>query len=224
MLRSRLRQLRGEQTEGGFSLVELIVTVAIVGIIVSGLTGVVISYLKTTVDTQSRLTESLELQFVTAYWQRDVSSIGVRDTNYDDAEDVHAFPLQQSVNLSPCAGAASLNHVVTLAWSEYVDPGLESDDPAGMVKVKVTYGTRGASGNLELVRVRCGSADKETPVANHLTSVPTVTCTGGGVSGCDDSTGRVPTRISMELSVRDPEGRGNTDIIKQVLQGERRQS
>ncbi len=72
---------RTPRREDGFTLPELIITVTIIGIIAAGLTGVVISYLKTTTDTQSRLTESHDVQFAAAYWQRDVASIGVR--NYD---------------------------------------------------------------------------------------------------------------------------------------------
>ncbi|WP_436698599.1 PulJ/GspJ family protein [Nocardioides sp. BYT-33-1] len=204
----------------GFTLIEVLTTVAILGVISSALVGIVISYLKHTVDTQSRMTESLELQFVTAYWQRDVSSVGVRSTTYDD--DDHAFPLVRSVNVGPCPAAAALDEVITLAWSQYVDPDLESDDPAGVVEVKVTYGTRGTAGDLELVRVRCGTAPSELVVAEHLTAV--MPECSGGVSGCDDDTGAVPTRISLTLGVRDPEGHGATDIEDQTIAGERRQS
>ncbi|MCX6399895.1 MAG: prepilin-type N-terminal cleavage/methylation domain-containing protein [Propionibacteriales bacterium] len=215
------RNRSAAQADDGFTLIELLVTVIIMGTIAAALAGVVISYLKHTVNSQSRMTESLELQFVTAYWQRDVSSIGVRGTTYNDAD--LAFPLVRSVNVAPCAAAASLNQVVTLAWNQYINPELEVDDPAGLVQVKVTYGTRGSSGDLELVRVRCGTEPAEVVVAEHLTAVA-VTCTGGGVSGCNDNTGAVPTRITMTLSVRDPEGQGNTDIVNQTIEGERRQT
>ena len=79
--------------------------VAIIGIIGSALTGVVISYLKTTADTESRLVESHDVQFAAAYWQRDVSSIGVR--SYDPG--TKTFPLQQSVNVTPACTPACRN-------------------------------------------------------------------------------------------------------------------
>ena len=64
---------------------ELVVTVVILGIIVVPLTGVVLAYLRNTVDTEARLTESHDVQFAAAYWQRDVASIGVRSSTYDPA-------------------------------------------------------------------------------------------------------------------------------------------
>lgn len=204
--------------DAGFTLVEVMVTVAIMGVIVIGLTGVVISYLRTTTDTRSRMTESLDLQFVTAYWQRDVSSIGVRSEDYDDAEDVHSYPTKQSVGLERCAGAGE--PVVTLAWSEYSSTVSEKEPDL----VKVTYAVRdNGGGRKDLVRIRCGPAPSTTVVATNLTVVPDVDCTGGGVTDCADDSGRVPTRITMTLTISDSEGHGRT-TISETIAGERRQT
>ncbi|MDQ6524551.1 prepilin-type N-terminal cleavage/methylation domain-containing protein [Nocardioides sp. LHD-245] len=210
-----LRRARGD---AGFTLMEVMVTVAIMGVIVTGLTGVVISYLRTTTDTRSRMTESLDLQFVTAYWQRDVSSIGVRSKDYDDDEAVHSYPTKQSVGLDRCPGDGA--PVVTLAWSEYSSTVSEKEPDL----VKVTYAVRdNGGGRKDLVRIRCGSAPSTTVVATNLTVAPDVICTGGGVTGCGDATGRVPTRITMTLSISDSEGYGRT-TISETIAGERRQT
>ena len=101
-MRSWLR--RRLSPDDGFTLVELVVTVGILGIIVVPLTGVVLAYLRNTVDTEARLTESHDVQFAAAYWQRDVASIGVRSNTYDTAS--HSFPLAQSVGAcAPCCAS-----------------------------------------------------------------------------------------------------------------------
>lgn len=211
---------RRGRADAGFTLPELVITVAIVGIIVAGLAGVVIRYLQDTVDTQARLTESHDVQFAAAYWQRDVASIGVRSATYDETS--HSFPYQQSVSASGALAECSLpsgTPIVTLAWSDYDS----LDSSAAPKKVTVSYLTAPDGSVHKLFRVRCTGAtvDSVTEVAHNLRAVPTVQCTGG-VSGCDDATG-VPTIVTLPLEIRDPEGHGSTSYTATLI-GERRQT
>ncbi|AIY16966.1 hypothetical protein GUY44_16690 [Pimelobacter simplex] len=194
-------------------MIELVITVAIMGIIVTALTGVVISYFKTTVDTQARMTESQDVQFAAAYWQRDVASIGVRA--YDAPS--KSFPLQQSVNVSPSCTLPSGTTVVTLAWSEYVSPDSTVTPP----KITVSYVARAVGGAYELVRIRCsGSAvDSTVRVAHSLRAPPTVSCN----VACTGSGADVPSVVRIDLAVLDPEGH-DTVAYTATLSGERRQS
>ena len=220
-LRRRLRRglRRGLSGDDGFTLVELVVTVGILGIIVVPLTGVVLAYLRNTVDTQARLTESHDVQFAAAYWQRDVASIGVRSSTYDTVS--HSFPLEQSVALGSCALPAGASVVVTLAWSEFTS--MTSTDPPATVKV--TYAARSVGGVFELLRVRCGTQPSTVELANSLTAVPTVTChqADGTPTLCSGSGANVPTLLKLPLSVHDSSGH-STSIYTATLSGERRQS
>ncbi len=204
--------------DDGFTLVELVVTVGILGMIVVPLTGVVLAYLRNTVDTEARLTESHDVQFAAAYWQRDVASIGVRDSTYDTAN--HSFPLVQSIGLAPCGLPSGSSAAVTLAWSEFTS----MDSTVPPATVKVTYATRPAGGVYELLRVRCGSQPSTVQVADSLLAPPTLACVqpDGGAS-CTEGGEQVPTLVKLVLQVHDNTGH-NTDAYTATLSGERRQT
>lgn len=224
--RHRSRPARDE----GFTLMEVMVTVAIIGVISAALTGIVISYFKTSVDTRSRLTESLDLQFATTYWQRDVASIGLRDTNSDTSTSTGSFALLKSVGRGEGFGCAAPQSgdstLITLKWGEYDEPALEDDDVDPLEapdEVAVTYFLRPQSGSrMELVRVRCGVGPARVVVARNLTEVDVLCFNGGAAVDCDASA--VPTRVDLVLTVSDPDGHGNTDITEAVISGERRQT
>jgi prepilin-type N-terminal cleavage/methylation domain-containing protein len=206
---ARLRALH--RREDGFTLPELIITVTIIGVISAGLAGVVISFLKTTTDTQSRLTESHDVQFAAAYWQRDVASIGVR--SYDSGS--KTFPLQQSVDVTPACSLPTGTRIVTLAWSEYIS----SDSTATPTTVTVSYVAEPDTGGYNLLRTRCtgSTIDSSFELMHSLNALPTVTCDIACTSA------NVPTVASLNVSVLDPDGHGSTALTA-TLSGERRQT
>ena len=222
-LRGRIRsRIRGwVRADDGFTLVEMVMTVAIMGIVSVALTGVVLSYLRNTVDTEARLTESHDVQFAAAYWQRDVASIGVRSSTYDSSPTVHSFPLEQSVGLPACALPAGAAPVVTLGWSEYASLG--STDPPTLVKV--TYAARPAGAVYQLIRVRCGSQPSTEQLANSLTAVPAATCLDAAQASiaCTGAGANVPALVKLALTVHDSSGH-NLTAYQATLSGERRQT
>lgn len=221
-------EVGGRAGDDGFTLIELVVTVAIVGFVVVALTGVVLGYLKTTVSTQARMTESHDIQFASAYWQRDVGSIGVRSTTYDNDPAVHSFPLQQSVAANPVTGVAvgctlpsgpDVAAVVTLGWTEY-----DVADPDHPAKVTVTYLAKGSGNHYSLLRVRCtgSTQDSSVTVADNLVAKPSVTCSGK-VAGCNAGGAGVPMVVTMTLTADDPDNK-DAATYTATLTGQRRQT
>lgn len=219
-----------KSAERGFTLIELAVTVTLISIIVVPLTGVVIEYFKTTVASSARLSESHDVQFAAAYWQRDVASIGVRSNTFNNAANVHTFELKRSVSpdgsLATCALPTG-TPVITLKWSSYA---LDLSANPTQTLTTVTYvaspvtSPSGVS-TYQLIRRLCsGSTVTSTAqVADHLTSLPVPSCFGGGVTGCSDTTDHVPTKITLPLTSTDPNNNDGT-TYQQTLLGERRQT
>ena len=206
----RLRALRS--ADHGFTLPEMIITISIIGFVAAGLAGVVISFLKTTTDTQSRLTESHDVQFAAAYWQRDVSSIGVR--GWDPS--TKTFPLRQSVDVTPACSLPAGTRIVTLAWSQYTS----LDSTATPTTVTISYVAKPDTGGFNLLRVRCtdSTVSSTVEVSHSLNALPTVTCD----TACTAAP-NVPNVVDLHLSVLDPDGIGNTPLTA-TLSGERRQT
>ncbi|MEZ0577184.1 type II secretion system protein J [Nocardioides sp. MH1] len=211
------------RSDDGFTLIELVVTVAIVGIIVAGLGGVIIRFLQDTVDTQARLTESHDVQFTAAYWQHDVASIGLRSSTYDAT--THSFALTQSVAESGSLATCSLptgTKVVTLAWSEYSS----LDSQGSPDKVTVTYVAQPDGAVYQLLRVRCegGTVDSTIEVAHNLRVVPTVACvTASGGTGCAGAGSDVPAVVKLSLDARTADAHGSASYTA-TLVGQRRQT
>lgn len=92
------------QDERGFTLVELLVAIVILGIIAVPLGNVIIGYLRNTDATTARLSESHDAQVSAAYFSADVASVGVRSTTYS-ADPAAPYPLTQSIEQNaPAAG------------------------------------------------------------------------------------------------------------------------
>lgn len=208
---------------------ELVISVALLGIIMVALTGVVLSYLKTTVNVQARLTESHDVQFASAYWQRDVASVGRRSTTYDDSAAVHTYSLLQSVAKAPNTGVSaactvpsgpSVTVLVTLAWTEYV-----ASDPEHPATVTVTYLAEGAGSQYSLVRVRCTGSTKTSTLtlADNLKALPIVSCDGAAGTNCNLDKDNVPLVVTMKLVADDPENNDGSTYTA-TLTGERRQT
>ena len=213
------------QDERGFTLVELLVTIVIMGVIAVPLGNVIIGYLRNTDATTARLTESHDAQVSAAYFSADVASIGVRSTTYT-SNPAAPYPLTQSVEenapatsgLFPCGTATTPNAVIRFGWDDYT-----SASASAVTQMRVAYvSIPDAGGQAQLHRLACsGSASvtSDTVLAHNLVSV-SATCTP---SPCSGSGAAVPLVVTLTLTIHDPQNTGVANYQIE-LTGQRRQS
>lgn len=145
---SRLGSLAANQS--GFTLMELLVAIVILGVIMGPVAASVIAVIHNTASTQQRLTESHDAQISTAYFGNDVQSAGVTGTvtsGYD----------------SGCL-VAGYTPILQFQWTEY--------DVTGSVTAYnvATYETQAVAGaQPALHRVNCrGAAPGSTPQSSDV--------------------------------------------------------
>jgi prepilin-type N-terminal cleavage/methylation domain-containing protein len=210
--------------ERGFTLVELLVAIVIMGIIAVPLGNVIISYLHNTDATTARLSESHDAQISAAYFSADAASIGVRSTTYS-SDPSAPYPLTQSIEqnapatggLFPCGTAATPNAVIRFGWDDYTTGAAGTP-----TRMRVAYlSETDASGQAQLHRVVCaGSASitTDTVLALNLVAV-SASCTPAPCSG---SGAALPLAVELALTIHDPQSTDTTYHLN--LTGQRRQS
>lgn len=205
----RLRRTRGDD---GFTLIEMVVTVAIMGIVYATLIGIVFQYLKTTTDTSARLNESTDQQFISTYWQNDVSSLGRQTFSGSVPLNAAQSVFVDAAGPGNC-GTAVGTVVVAFAWSEFNVNAVNPDNAWNTTPHEVAYVTVLVGSRLLLKRVRCrnGVTSEPQTVARNLTAKPTIACDTSCVS-----TTSPPNRVSMKFIVKDadhPTSQGYTTTV-----------
>lgn len=193
------RLLDRSGADDGFTLIEMVLTVAIMGIVSATLLGVVFQYVKTTSDTSARLNESTDQQFISTYWQNDVSSLGRQAFS-------GSVPLTaaQSVFVNTAGpgncGSAVGTVVVAFAWNEFNVNAVDPANAWNSTPHEVAYVTVPSSSRLLLKRVRCRNGVPSQPqtVARNLTAKPAIACD----TTCQSPTSP-PNRVSMTFIVKD---------------------
>jgi prepilin-type N-terminal cleavage/methylation domain-containing protein len=205
------RSIRLRTDESGFTLIELVVTIVIMGVIFVPLADFFIQYLSSYNQTQARLSDSHDLQISAAYFSQDVANTGLRNQTAGQT----TFAPQQSVwtNNIPagfCGGTVVGTPILLLKGdAESVGSGSGSDTITSVLYV-VNAGA--------LVRHSCSgsAADPDATVVHNLDGTPTVQCS----SSCNATT--PPATITLTLSVRN--SATDTAGATVTLTGKRRQA
>ncbi len=206
------RALRPAREDRGFTLIEVMIVIVILGIIMVPLTNAVIGYFKNTDETTNRLSVSNDVQFASTFFAQDVASIGHRDSS---------FALTQSVetNVSPllgtfkCGKLGGPTQTIRMAWDVPTGPTTTSE-------VRVAYFV---DTDQQLHRIQCNNSfvvATDQVLAHNVVSFSGLTCTPTGFSACTSST--PPQTVTITLILQAPDSTDDPVTVK--LTGQRRQS
>ncbi|MGZ7018438.1 MAG: Ig-like domain-containing protein [Acidimicrobiia bacterium] len=150
MIRARLERLRSRKGQHGYTLVEVVATVVILGIIMVPLGTAMVVGFRTVFGIQERLANSADVQRLSTYFPSDVASVDSDGVNPARVED-------QGI----CKANATEQSLITFRWDK---------DLGENGQTVVRYLARGSGSNSEVVRRICrgSAAPVETVLANHF--------------------------------------------------------
>ena len=223
--------------EEGFTLVELMIVIAILGIITLPISNLVFEGFKYYATTQTRLADSHDVQITTAYFSQDVADAGVR--HYTAANPTTGTPVQSvwiggaHPSGAYCGQGVAGTLILLLEWDD-VQVGSTGASVTRFVD-SVAYVATTANGKTNLVRKFCQGTDGQTGVADAVPSSVGVVATmahnyyfpdasNAAPVSCAPScapAGAFPSSISFTLSVKGPT---DTNPVHVTLTGTGRQS
>jgi prepilin-type N-terminal cleavage/methylation domain-containing protein len=204
------------RSDAGFTVVELLVVIVILGVIAVPIANVVIGAIRNTDTTSARLAVSHDAQQSAAFFAQDVAAVGLRDYSGQIANG--AVPYSPSIQLGAaynaggqvCGTAATPVSLVRLLSDDW-----DTTTPAATRRTAiVAYYLAGT----ELHRLRC--LDSATPVSDAVVAhnvqpgTPAVTCS----STCTGAAVPLWVKLTFTAVAR------NADPYPITLFGQRRQT
>jgi prepilin-type N-terminal cleavage/methylation domain-containing protein len=200
--------------DGGFTLIELVITIVIMGVITLPLANFVLAYFKNYAQTQSRLSDSHDTQIAAAYFSQDVANAGVR-TAYPAMAPQRSIWTDPSSLPSYCGKGLGIT-ILLLTWDDWTTPG-SGQAPTDSAAYVVVSGT--------LHRVFCSASapPTETTVVHNLVypdagNTAPVACP---TTATQCATATPPAVVNLKLSIKAP---ADTGVSYVTLSGQRRQS
>jgi len=234
-IRARLRTF--QESEDGFTLIEMLLVSAILGIIVLPLGAFMIAYFSNLTKTLNRVSVSHDMQIAAAYFSQDVANLGTRLYDPASGGDKVAGVTQPSVWAigqsafppSYCGRTAPGTVLVLFEW-DTISASLSGSPPATTTQRQVDSAAYVVEAGT-LHRIFCSG----TPVGGSAVALPGTTAKADAIlvhnlvypdpgtsvacsSTCASSTW--PTSVTLNLSLQ---ARGDASITPAVLSGDRRQ-
>jgi prepilin-type N-terminal cleavage/methylation domain-containing protein len=201
-------------SDEGFTLIELVMSVVIMGIITLPLANFVLSYFSNVTQTQNRLSDSHDIQIATAYFSQDVANTGLHGPG-----PTYAVGRSAWVPTSPPPAAYCGKDVGTLvlllgwdSWTVSSGPSATgSNSPSS-----VAYVSR--AGTLHRVYCAAGTATSSDTTVVHNLQAAQPQCS----TPCDGLT--PPARITLSLSISTGSSDRAAPAQPVTLTGQRRQT
>jgi prepilin-type N-terminal cleavage/methylation domain-containing protein len=199
--------------EHGFTLVELLIVVAISGVLFAAIASALIGLMQHSRTTDARLAESHDAQIATRYFADDVQSAGLVDSNYEPLQSVQTG-VAPTAAPNPCGVSGTPNAVVRFAWDDYTVSTSGPTPTEAASRVIASYVVVPNGTVWELRRLVCRGSST-TPVTNTVVvhnlidPSPTITCFDSAPTsavpnppstGCTTPAG--PALVQVEMQVR----------------------
>jgi prepilin-type N-terminal cleavage/methylation domain-containing protein len=210
MLMKRLR--RGDS---GFTLVELLIVIVIMGVITIPLANLVIAYFVNTATTTGRLSESHDAQIAAAYFGQDVANVGTRNGTQTLTPSVWQSPFPAGACGS---SASSANQVALLTWDDISWSGTAQNvtvDSAAYIIVSTSQET-------QLHRIFCSGPTQVSQTQQSDVIVTHNVDTGVGIQLTCSTPCSSAAVINLTLGIKERSGKGQP--LSVTLTGQRRQS
>ncbi|CRK54996.1 hypothetical protein [Alloactinosynnema sp. L-07] len=199
--------------EAGFTLVELLMAIVVLAVITVPLAGMLISGLRNTTTTSSRMELSHDAQITSTYFGRDVATVGIRD--YESAAGAGGVAFKPSIQENAAFDAGG--YACGTASTPVARLRLLSDhwDSSGAEPVMTVHVVGYYLEGTELHRIKCAGTVTDIVVAHNVVAGSlAVDC--GGPCG----TAAVPQQVTMTFTVSKP----GADPYPISLNGQRRQT